>query len=93
MENLEALSVSGRRVIEVNFGGGVEGGGAAERAAQLASVCAALKVPSVHVVAHGLGYSTAMQFVQARALVQRCVAKALDSTQCVRGSQFALVRG
>ena len=72
MENFEALAVSDRRVIEVTFAGTGPPSNlpaalltAEACAAQLAAVCDALKVPTVHVVAHGLGASPALQFASA----------------------------
>jgi pimeloyl-ACP methyl ester carboxylesterase len=62
LENMEALTVSDRRVIEVTFASSapIESG-----AAQLAAVCRALGVPVVHVVAHGLGAVPALNLVGA----------------------------
>lgn len=57
LENLEALTISDRRVIEVTFSATapIETCGL-----QLAAVCNQLKVPTVHVVAHGLGAPAAL---------------------------------
>lgn len=62
MENMEALTVSDRRVVEVTFSptAPIESGGI-----QLASVCKALGIPVVHVVAHGLGAVPALSLVGA----------------------------
>ena len=59
-ENFEALTVSDRRVIEVTFSdtAPIESG-----SVQLAAVCKSLKVPIVHVVAHGLGAVAALDLV------------------------------
>ena len=68
LENLEALTVSDRRVIEVTFAG--TGDGARAPAAlrtvdawteQLRLVCQSLDVQTVHLVAHGLGAGPALQ--------------------------------
>jgi pimeloyl-ACP methyl ester carboxylesterase len=69
LENIEALTVSDRRVIEVTFAGTAEKAlpsallTADACAAQLQAVCAALKVSEVHVIAHGLGALPALRLV------------------------------
>ena len=68
LENLEALTVSDRRVIEVTFAGTRSDAPASVRsvgscAAQLEAVCLALQLPAVHVLAHGLGAPPALQLL------------------------------
>lgn len=67
LENLETLTVSDRRVIEVTFAG--TEAKAADAAAlltpsacaeQLKAVCAACRLSNVHIVAHGLGAPAAL---------------------------------
>ena len=73
LENFEALTVSDRRVIEVTFAGTASSGSAFNPALatpdacaeQLRAVCRALKVPAVHVVAHGLGALPALSLASA----------------------------
>jgi len=68
METLEALTISDRRVVEVNFAGTRPGNTSAALvtpdacAEQLRVVCQELKLPTVHVVAHGLGALPALRF-------------------------------
>ena len=64
MENMEALTVSDRRIIEVTFAPDlpIDSGGV-----QLEAVCRALKVPTVHLVAHGLGAVPALNLASAKA--------------------------
>jgi uncharacterized membrane protein len=69
MENLEALTVSDRRVVEVTFAGTRSQIAPELRTveaciAQLVAVCAALKLSRVHVVAHGLGCVVALRLAQ-----------------------------
>lgn len=70
MENMEALSVSDRRVIEVVFAGTAKGDAtpaallsADAQAAQLRAICATLKLSAVHVVSHGLGAVPALRLL------------------------------
>ncbi len=68
LENLEALTVSDRRVIEVTFAGTRGDAPASMRsvgacAAQLEAVCRTLQLPAVHVLAHGLGAPAALQLL------------------------------
>jgi len=75
LENLEALTVSDRRVVEVTFAGTSASDKAVPPelltidscAAQLRAVCGALKLPTVHVIAHGLGGAVAIQLARAEA--------------------------
>ena len=72
LENLEGLTVSDRRVIEVVFAGTRPGGaplpasirGAEACAAQLRAVCSAIGVPRVHVLAHGSGALPALRLLR-----------------------------
>ena len=81
IESFEALTVSDRRIIEVTFAGTQPPAkGAAAFAPTLASadacavqlqaVCSALKVPAVHIVAHGLGAAPALRLAAAAAAKQ-----------------------
>ena len=68
LENLEALTVSDRRVIEVAFAGTRGDVPASMRsvgacAAQLEAVCRKLQLPAVHVLAHGLGAAPALKLL------------------------------
>lgn len=72
LENLEALTVSDRRVALLTFAGSAAGGeqpaepllSVGACAAQLRAACDALGVPSVHLVAHGLGASVALALMR-----------------------------
>jgi len=68
LENLEALTVSDRRVIEIAFAGTRGDVPASMRsvgacAAQLEAVCRTLQLPAVHVLAHGLGAAPALKLL------------------------------
>lgn len=68
LENLEAVTVSDRRVIEVAFAGTRGDVPASMRsvgacAAQLEAVCRKLQLPAVHVLAHGLGAAPALKLL------------------------------
>ena len=68
LENLEALTVSDRRVIEIAFAGTRGDVPASMRsvgacAAQLEAVCRKLQLPAVHVLAHGLGAAPALKLL------------------------------
>jgi pimeloyl-ACP methyl ester carboxylesterase len=68
LENLEALTVSDRRVIEIAFAGTRGDVPASMRsvgacAAQLEAVCRKLQLPAAHVLAHGLGAAPALKLL------------------------------
>ena len=68
LENLEAITVSDRRVIEIAFAGTRGDVPASMRsvgacAAQLEAVCRKLQLPAVHVLAHGLGASPVLKLL------------------------------
>ena len=72
LENLEALSVSDRRIVEVTFPGtsGEKNAPPELRtadalAAALLAVCVGLQLPAVHLVAHGLGAPPALRLAAA----------------------------
>jgi len=69
LENLEALTVSDRRVIEVTFAGTRGAAPPAARsvgacAAQLAAVCEHLSLQAVHLLAHGAAAPAALRLLQ-----------------------------
>ncbi len=69
LENLEALSVSGRRVVELSYPPAKPADASVVSAAErVASTCARLGIREANLVAHGLGAPVALQLLRTSAL-------------------------